>query len=112
MEHIELSVLRDFSRTPGPRFEWEGKHSVELFRKNILLPKLIEAQQAGKKLRVNLDGTAAYGTSFLEEAFGGLVRHEEVSKEDTLQLIVYVSEEEDYLIEDILEYINDAEPEL
>ena len=30
--------------------------------------------QDGGKIIINLDGTAGYATSFLEEAFGGLVR--------------------------------------
>lgn len=111
MEYIELSVLRDFSRTPGPRFKWEGEFSGEVFRAMVLLPKYDEATAKGVKLKVDLDGTAGYGTSFLEEAFGGLVRHEKKNKEQVLDVIEFISNEEDYLIEDITEYIEDAEPE-
>lgn len=111
MEYLEVSVLKDFSRTPGPRFSWEGDDSGELFRQNVLCPKFKEALESGLKLRVNLDGTAGYGTSFLEESFGGLIRKEGFTKKQVEDCLVFISDEEEFLIEDIFEYINDAEPE-
>ena len=40
----------------------------------ILYPKFLEAIDSKKILTVDLDGGYGYGSSFLEESFGGLVR--------------------------------------
>lgn len=107
MEHIMINI-RDFSIVPGSRKMDEGKnaHSGEEFREYHLIPKFEEALAKGKKLIVNLDGTIGYGTSWLEEVFGGLVRKFNQQKvESTLD---FISEEEPYLIDDIKHYIKDA----
>lgn len=108
---IELNVLREFSRTPGPRYIDEGEFSGELFRKNILLPKFKEAKENGCILLIELDGTEGYGTSFLEEAFGGLIRSEGFSYEEINKTVELKTTEEKYLKEDIYKYMKDAEDE-
>lgn len=108
MEKIKINIRRDFSPTPGPRYIHEGKFSGELFRKDILFPKVSEAVEKNIPFEVNLDGTAGYGTSFLEESFGGLIRIHNLSYEKILALMTLVSLEEDYLIDDVNEYLNDA----
>jgi hypothetical protein len=65
-----LSIAKDFSRFPSGRFRSDGPHSGEAFREDFLVPRLKDS--AG--LLVNLDGVAGLPSSFLEEAFGGLVR--------------------------------------
>jgi hypothetical protein len=104
-----ISVANDFSKTPGPRYESEGPYSGELFRRKHLLPLVAEAVRENKKLTVDLDGTAGYGTSFLEEAFGGLVREDGYSASELGRLLALISEEESYLADDIHEYIAEAE---
>jgi STAS-like domain of unknown function (DUF4325) len=69
-----ISVASDFSATPGGRFEKDGEFSGEAFRNGVVMPLLKASLASGEKLHVDLDGTAGYATSFLEEAFGGLVR--------------------------------------
>lgn len=59
-----------------------------------------------KKLKINLDGTIGYATSWLEEVFGGLSR--KYGKEKVLAVLDFISEEEPYLIEDIKAYIEHA----
>ena len=108
---IKLSIAKDFSMTPGPRYEDEGNWSGERFRKDILLPKLKEAIDCGGKIIINFDGTAGYGTSFLEEAFGGLIRVDNLSYSDIYEVIKLESIEEEYLKEDIDNYMRDAENE-
>jgi len=104
MEH-SISVA-DFSVTPGPRLKVEGAFSGELFRETVLKPAFENAIQKGNKLTVNLDGTLGYGTSFLEEAFGGLAREKEVKS--VLNNLAIIATEEPYLVEDIKEYIAKA----
>jgi len=104
----EINIARDYSPTPGSRLEREGEWSGEIFRNNILHPKLMKAQSEGNKLIVILDGTAGYGTSFLEEAFGGLIRVHKMNYNELKSTLEIISEEEDYLVSDIQEYIKDA----
>jgi hypothetical protein len=66
----EIVVASDFSRFPAGRFRSDGPASGELFRDRLLVPAL----KANDSVLVVLDGTLGYGSSFLEEAFGGLVR--------------------------------------
>lgn len=66
-----ISVAKDFSRTPAGRYVDDGPYPGERFREELLLPAL---QDGTATIAVELDGTAGFGSSFLEEAFGGLVR--------------------------------------
>lgn len=109
MDKIKIKIARDFTSTPGSRYIKEGLHSGELFRDTILFPKLEEAIKKELKVEVDLDGTAGYGTSFLEETFGGLVREKNMEIEVINKHLELISKEEEYLIEDIHHYIQDAE---
>lgn len=105
---LKIKISKNFSPNPGPRSKDEGDYSGEQFREDVLLPKVKEAMGAGEKLEIDLDGTAGYGTSFLEEAFGGLVRDHHLTYEQAKRLLTFVSEEETYLPADIDEYMQDA----
>jgi hypothetical protein len=74
MQIENLSVAEKFSKVPGARLRRDGPHSAEEFRVKVLIPALRRAVDDDSELHVLLDGTAGYGSSFLEEAFGGLVR--------------------------------------
>ncbi|WP_272677190.1 STAS-like domain-containing protein [Providencia sp. PROV160] len=66
--------LVDFTKFPLGRYEGDSSSSGEVFRKNWLLPAL---NKNDENIVVYLDGAkVAIGSSFLEEAFGGLIRHE------------------------------------
>ena len=110
MLHV-LKVSTDFSDIPGPRYIREGLYSGEDFRDRLLFPRLHECIERGDTLQIDLDGTQGYGTSFLEEAFGGLIRVNHLSLSLILEHIIIVSEEEPYLKDDIEEYMKDAENE-
>ena len=69
-----VSIAKDFSPTPGGRFRKHGPYSGEQFREEILLPALRQALESNGELIVDFDGLAGAPSSFLEEAFGGLVR--------------------------------------
>lgn len=108
MTQHRLSVAREFSRTPGPRYPQEGNFSGALFRRKILLVRIKAAISESEALLVDLDGTAGYGTSFLEEAFGGLIREDGLSAEAVGDVLRIKSDEEPYLIDDIRSYIAEA----
>lgn len=108
MDRITIRIS-EFSKTPGSRYRDEGKkaHSGQEFRESILEPKFKEALLSNTKILIDLDGTIGYGTSWLEEVFGGLARN--YGFEKVFKILDFKSEEEDYLIEDIKQYIKDAE---
>lgn len=106
---MKIKISTDFATAPGPRYRAEGDHSGEEFRIDFLLPRLQDAIKAHETLLVDLDGTAGYGTSFLEEAFGGLIRENSFTLSQLEKHITIKSEEEPYLIEDIREYLKEAD---
>lgn len=70
-----LSIAEEFSDVPLGRTRDDGDFTGEEFREKLLLPRLKKAS-ADDPLVVVLDGAEGYPSSFLEEAFGGLVRHQ------------------------------------
>lgn len=104
---ITLSIANEFSKTPGGRYRHEGPFSGQQFREELLLPRFEDALKAKVKLYVDLDGGYGYPSSFLEEAFGGLVR-EKKSVAVVRDNIVFSSIEEPYRLNDVRRYINEA----
>lgn len=102
---ITINIAKDYSMTPGGRLTKEGRYSGEDFRKSLLKPKYLLARENNEKLQVNLDGGFGYATSFLEEAFGGLVRD---LGEKEIADIEIISDEEPELIGKIKSYIDEA----
>jgi hypothetical protein len=94
-----VSVARDFSKYPAGRYVTDGPASGEAFRERFLLP----AMSSGDALTIELDGTRGYGSSFLEEAFGGLVRKgfDPSAVIETFRLV----SGDDSLLDEIKEYI-------
>ncbi|MCI8749408.1 MAG: STAS-like domain-containing protein [Lachnospiraceae bacterium] len=104
---LTIQICKDFSDTPGGRYICEGEYSGEKFREELLLPKYNEAEDKGEKLRVEFDGCYGFGTSFLEEAFGGLVRV--YKKEKVLDRLVIISKEDETIPGLIEKYVKEAE---
>ena len=84
LETIEIRVAADFSRTPAGRYRTDGPWSGEAFREDHLAPALRGGNQ---KVIVYLDDVEGYGSSFLEEAFGGLVRGANLTGDDLHSLL-------------------------
>lgn len=99
-----LNIARDFSAFPAGRHKADGPYSGEGFLKEKLLPALEQADL----VVIELDGGMGYGSSFLEEAFGGLVRLGKWSQQELLQRLKFVSDEEPALIKEIQAYMQDA----
>ena len=106
MNDITLDIGKEFSRFPDARHRQDGRSSGEQFLHGLLAPKYSEAKERRVKLIVDLDGPEGYGTSFLEESFGGLARL--YPDDDILQTLVFHSTRESYLVEDIKKYIAEA----
>lgn len=106
-----LVIAKDFSPTPGSRYIIEGDFSGEALRKEILTNMLKKAIEDNTQLFIDLDGTSGYGTSFLEEAFGGLIREDGYDYQTICNHMELKSEEEKYILDDIDEYLKDAQNE-
>jgi hypothetical protein len=93
--------IKDRFPCPGPRYKKLGTASGEEFREWV-----IRELKHDPELTINFDGTAGYGSSFLEESFGGLIR--EGVSEIQIRNLILISKEEPDLIDEINEYIDDA----
>jgi hypothetical protein len=71
--HDDQNCRSIYSCTLGGRHISDGPFSGEQFRDRFLVPALTRAAKTSDKVVVILDGTR-YLSSFLDEAFGGLVR--------------------------------------
>ncbi|MFJ4587754.1 STAS-like domain-containing protein [Pseudomonas moraviensis] len=80
-----ITIVNDFNAAPYGRYPVDGPASGEEFRKTLLAPKLREHA----RVHVVLDGYNRYGRSFLDEAFGGLIREEGFTGEDLRRKLTY-----------------------
>lgn len=103
---IKISIAENFSKTPGPRLIKEGSNSAELFLQQSLEEQFKSVLDTDSKLEINLDGTLGYGTSFLEEIFGGLAR--KYGADNVTDKIDIISKEEPWLIDEIKSYVKDV----
>lgn len=101
-----ISIAEDFSAYPGGRVPADGPYSGQEFRDNILVPVLKDDNT--EKVCIDFDGTRGYGSSFLEEAFGGLIRMSKFSKAQIYKKFEFKSSRES-IIEEVTKYIDDAE---
>jgi hypothetical protein len=99
---VIVNVAKDFSRFPAGRFSSDGPYSGEEFRRKLLEPHL----QKDEVILVDLDGALGYGSSFLEEAFGGLIRVGYAAA-DLLRRLTFKSKDES-LVKEIKGYIQRA----
>lgn len=101
---FKIIVAKDFTDSPGGRVPIEGPHSGEEFRDNILIPAL---HKHSGIIFIDLDNTDGFGSSFLEEAFGGLIR-KGFKADEVLARLKFKSEDDDSLIDELIGYIHDA----
>ncbi|HCR4037705.1 TPA: STAS-like domain-containing protein [Morganella morganii] len=101
---MKTIFIKDFSRFPGPRYKHLGEFSGEEFRDDILVPELIANNG---DIEVNLDGVFGYGSSFLEETFGGLSRCE-IDKNLILKLRENIVSSDESIKQEVISYINDS----
>lgn len=105
---MKINVCKEYTDTPGGRYKKQGDFSGQDFRETMLEPKYLEAIMKNEKLQIDLDGGYGYGSSFLEEAFGGLIRDLKDNYKQALDIIEIKSDDEPKLIEDIKRYIKEA----
>lgn len=103
IETIRVNVAKQFSKLPGARYIRLGPNSGELFRQTFL----VEPLRQGKTVIVELDGVRGYGSSFLEEAFGGVVRELDLDIDDARRRLKVETNVKSWEL-DVEEYIRTA----
>lgn len=104
MKEINISIAEVFTKAPAGRYKTDGPYSGERFRDDFLIPAL----KGADKVIVDLDNTLGYGSSFLEEAFGGLIREKGFILDEIIKKIEIVSNRVLYARR-INQYLDDAE---
>ncbi|GAB1439064.1 STAS-like domain-containing protein [Providencia sp.] len=101
-----INIAEDFSDMPYGRYDTDGPDNGSKFRIKYLLPAMLSAD----KVEVFMDGTMGYGSSFLDEAFAGLYRSNNIPKKTIKEkLIIHCSLQ--YIVDSIFEYIDSAKRE-
>lgn len=98
-----ISLATDFNPFPFGRYPSHGEWNGQRFREEWLAPAL----RSGETITVDLDGARGLSPSFLEEAFGGLVRIGFAAKDLSARLQIK-SDRDPSFIDTIAGYIRDA----
>ena len=93
MNKKTIEIAKDFTPFPAGRYEKDGPYTGEGFRKRFLVPALKQYDS----VEIILDGTIGYGSSFLEESFGGLIREEGFSYEEINNKLILISKRKSIL---------------
>lgn len=102
-----IHIAKEFTDAPAGRFLTDGPYSGEAFRENFLRPAL----EQNEFVEIDLDGVEGYGSSFLEEAFGGLVRKGYFTKNELESKLKLKSADKAIILE-IKTYIDEARSEI
>ena len=98
-----IKMGRDFSPCPGGRVREDGPRCAEAFREDTLRPAL----DAEDVVVLHLDCAEGYGSSFLDEAFGGLVRSGRYTAGE-LHRKLRLDSRDEVLVREIWSYIDHA----
>ncbi len=104
-----IRIATSFTKYPGPRYRKDGPFSGQQFREEMLSEALTAAIHSSGLVSVVLDGVAGYGSSFLEESFGGLIREgfSPADLEKHLSVVAETSRFQHHRVR-ALQYIEDA----
>ncbi|KIO38300.1 STAS-like domain-containing protein [Shewanella sp. cp20] len=111
---MKYNIGKDFCDTPAGRYLSDGDYTGEHFRENVL-KQLVNQLAPGEKLEIKIDDCEGFGSSFLDEAFGGMVGKGYIKPADFNELLVIEYDENDdsesfsFFEKKIREYINTAE---
>jgi len=97
---ITIKISKDFSPFPAGRYTTDGNYSGEKFRNDILIPAI----ENNDSVCINFDGGIGYGSIFLEEVFGGLIRLG-YNSQPLIQQLQFISKYDPLLISEVLSYL-------
>lgn len=91
-ESTTVISIAEFSTVPAGRVLEDGDYNGTTFRETVLVPALKNNPHG--KVKVVFDGVVGFGSSFLDEAFGGLVSKEHMEEKFLDEhLLLYTGEE-------------------
>lgn len=85
-----IDVAKEFSPYPSGRVPEDGDKNGEAFRRKHLMPAIqlvLSGNVQDREVIVDIDGIRSFGSSFLEEAFGGLSREEGLDATKAIALL-------------------------
>lgn len=104
MTEKTINLAEDYNSAPIGRYVTDGDYTGEGFREDFLAPALDE----NDKVIIELDGLDGIGPSFWEEAFGGLIREGKFTKDDLDKKLELKCSDDEYLVEHVKSFIEDA----
>jgi hypothetical protein len=99
----QINLAAEYNEFPFGRYPEHGPYNGQRFRDEQLAPAL----RAGESLEIDLSGARGLAPSFLEEAFGGLIRLG-FDLDDLLQRIRVFSRVDPSLEAEVRAYMTDA----
>ena len=105
--------LAEFSPVPVRRTREDGDKSGQVFREDLLLPKIREAEQNRETVVVSLDGVSVISSDFLDEGFAGLVYWDRYTPDQLRKLLRVESKDPAFTpyIDLLWEFVDEAQKE-
>jgi len=100
----KINVARDYNPAPAGRYYSDGNYSGQRFRDEFLVPAITHEDS----VVVDFDGTEGYGSSFLDEAFGGLIRDAGLNEDVVRSKLTVVSLEDPTVADEIWGYVHES----
>ena len=108
-----INIAREFHTFPLGRYRKDGDHTGEHFRDDLLIHAINEAEAVKfGVVVVEFHGATCLHTGFLEEAFGGLLRHHGKTEEGLRKVLRFDTTGADYMdyrVKDTWSYISDMQ---
>lgn len=101
-----ISIAHDFNKFPAGRYLTDGPYNGEKFRIEYLTPALNDKKIS--ILRISLDGLGGVGSSFWDEAFGGLILKDKIPYHTIKQKLQLICKEDEALSKLVWDCIEEA----
>ncbi|CAM3571324.1 STAS-like domain-containing protein [Halomonas sp. FME1] len=103
-DFVIIDIGLDYTDLPYGRDERDGDLNGKHFRETVLLPALKE----NKKVIIEMSNALGYGSSFLDEAFAGLIKHGGFTKDELFERLEFKYNKES-VKRNIYKYMQEAE---
>ena len=101
---VTIDIAKDFSKNPYSRTT--GNESAKHFKEKLLKPFI---NLGAKTIIIVLDGANGYGSSWLHEAFGNLLKeYPQDKRQSIINSLIFISKDDPSLIEEINEYMKES----
>lgn len=108
MSNRLIKFAQEFTDMPIGRYRADDKFSGEVFREDLLVPAL----KNNNTVTLDLSNVYGFGSSFLEEAFSGIIRTKSFTLEELKRKLQIICADDPMTIKQIWCYIEDADNRL